>query len=129
MSLSRKGARRVVVDGQAYRWRFGSSGKYLGRLVIQSETGRGRQLVIADMPRTDFWLGFGNTDASDIAARDNLSFVSVTMVGNVVRQAMHLGWEPSHDGPAIYCSWSGAFDLSGQYKWKIALKGQNSDLA
>ena len=114
MSLPRKKTRRIVVDGEVYRWlRKGSFGRYLGdsyhwvRVTVQKDDEPGL-LQFTLRAKEDCYVDDGGGDII------MLTGVSVTpkMIATVIKKAVE--WDPSKKG--VY-KFSDSLDL-GDYEIK-----------
>ncbi|MFD7548531.1 hypothetical protein ACFV0R_26995 [Streptomyces sp. NPDC059578] len=94
MALVRKGARRIVIDGTAYRWRVRSRPTYLQALAwtpcafaVELADVPGSTLVVTtDRPHPSNWLGH---ETSAVLPAD---------VAEAVRIALRKGWTPTMPG-------------------------------
>ncbi|WP_439631218.1 hypothetical protein [Gemmata sp.] len=99
MAISKKYSRRIVVDGEAYRWRvraevFYQTG-YDGLLVatVWSEPGPGQVLtVVGDRhPNCRYLDGYA-------AATDTFT---PKRIADAIREALRSGWKPACRGQAV----------------------------
>jgi hypothetical protein len=98
MALVRKGSRRIVVDGTAYRWRLRGRPTYFQGLAwspctfaVEHADIPGMTLVVAtDQPHSSNWTG---RQAEPVLPSD---------VAAAVRLALHEGWTPTTLGSAFH---------------------------
>jgi len=94
MAITKKGSRRIIVDGSAYRWMLRSRPTYsqaLGQnpLTFSVELEHGGQttlVVTTDANRPDAWM-----DSTTTA-------ITPSTVEGAVRYALRQGWRPSERG-------------------------------
>jgi len=94
MALSKKGTRRINVDGEEYRWRIRQKPTYdqgafatpMTFAVEHSGSAASTLIVTTTVPRPDNWLL--KPSASVTPAR----------VADAVRQALRSGWSPAQPG-------------------------------
>ncbi|MFD7708029.1 hypothetical protein ACFV6E_34720 [Streptomyces sp. NPDC059785] len=108
MALVRKGSRRIVVDGTAYRWRLRGRPTYSQGLAwspcafgVEHADAQGMTLVVAtDQPHPGNWIGreAGPVRPSRVAA--------------AVRLALREGWTPTVQGSAFHLDLSAGFTPS-----------------
>ena len=97
MAIASKGSRRIVVDGQAYRWTVRPRPTYaqalgapLGFAVQHAEAAEGQVLhVTADAARPDHWLG------------EAVVAIGPERVAAAIRLALAAGWKPTAPGSAF----------------------------
>jgi hypothetical protein len=82
MSLARKGARKITVDGKEYRWKVSVDSGYF-TIVVQLASGTGQRLEA----RTAFGRNWG--DARPITPAG---------IASLIRVAIDEGWAPSSEG-------------------------------
>jgi hypothetical protein len=94
MALTKKGARRIVVDGVEYRWvvrRKPSYSQGIGSpltFVVELFAAHGAVLVVtADDARPDNWLGLPSIT------------ILPAQVASCIRTALADGWQPAQPGP------------------------------
>jgi hypothetical protein len=105
MALNRKGSRRIVVDGSAYRWRMRKKPTYSQGLcwspctyAVEHAGRPGAVLVVTtDQPRADNWVG---RQGNPVRPAD---------VARAVRVALVRGWTPELPGSPFHLDESGAF--------------------
>ncbi|WP_327691734.1 hypothetical protein OG870_31285 [Streptomyces sp. NBC_00461] len=105
MSLGRKGARRIVVDGTDYRWRLRRRPTYLQALVwtpctfaVEQADARGTTLVvITNHPHPSNWFG---RKAKSVLPSD---------VAHAIELALREGWTPTEPGSPFYLDLSAGF--------------------
>jgi hypothetical protein len=97
MAMQQKGSRRMVVDGQTYRWRIRRSASssqlsYGTALIIAVEhADGGAVLVVAcDGARHGNWIELPGTT------------VTPSRVAALIRRALAAGWTPTEPGPAFF---------------------------
>ncbi|MET9119384.1 hypothetical protein ABZX38_35050 [Streptomyces longwoodensis] len=108
MALVRKGSRRIVVDGTAYRWRLRGRPTYDQGLVwspctfaVEHADTPGMTLVVTtDQPHPGNWIGRG---AAPVLPSD---------VAVAVRLALRGGWTPTTVGSAFHLDQSAGFTPS-----------------
>ncbi|ALN58445.1 hypothetical protein GLE_3098 [Lysobacter enzymogenes] len=97
MAIASKGSRRIVVDGQAYRWAVRSRPTYtqglgapLAFAVQQVGAGEGQILhVVAAAARPDHWLG------------EPVATIAPAQVAAAIRLGLEAGWTPAAPGSAF----------------------------
>ena len=101
MAIPKAGSRRVVVDGERYRWRVRRSptymqGAYANALTIsiQHEGGGSVLLVVSDKPRPDNWLGRPG------------AIITPAIVTAVIQKAIESGWKATESGPTFEIAFS-----------------------
>ncbi|WP_431987202.1 hypothetical protein [Streptomyces griseoflavus] len=105
MALVRKGSRRIVVDGTAYRWRLRGRPTYSQGLarspctfaVERADTRGATLLVTTDQPHPSNWTG-------RVAEP-----VRPSRVAAAVRLALRDGWTPTAPGSAFHLDHSAGF--------------------
>ncbi|MEU3930624.1 hypothetical protein AB0E85_00970 [Streptomyces sp. NPDC029044] len=105
MSLARKGSRRIVVDGTAYRWRLRGRPTYSQGLTwspctfaVEHAEMPGRTLVVTtDQPHASNWIG---RDAAPVLP---------SSVAAAVQLALSMGWTPTTPGSAFHLDQSAGF--------------------
>nr|WP_079034066.1 MULTISPECIES: hypothetical protein [unclassified Streptomyces] len=108
MALVRKGSRRIVIDGTAYRWRLRGRPTYSQGLgwspctfaVGHADTAGMTLVVTTDQPHPSNWL--------DHEARPVLP----SAVAAAVRLALRAGWAPTEPGPPFHLDRSAGFEPS-----------------
>ncbi|RDS61466.1 MULTISPECIES: hypothetical protein [unclassified Streptomyces] len=108
MALVRKGSRRTVVDGVAYRWRLRGRPTYFQGLawspctfaVEHADTPGATLVVTTDQPHPSNWL--------DLEAEPVLP----SRVAAAVRLALREGWTPTEPGPTFHLNQSAGFTPS-----------------
>ncbi|WP_406008390.1 hypothetical protein OG440_21365 [Streptomyces sp. NBC_00637] len=108
MALVRKGSRRIVVDGTAYRWRLRGRPTYFQGLAwspctfaVEHAATPGTTLVVTtDQPHPSNWIGREPEPAlpSGVAA--------------AIRLALRAGWAPTASGSAFHLDQSAGFTTS-----------------
>jgi hypothetical protein len=94
MALVRKGSRRIVVDGRAYRWQLRGRPSYGQALcespctyAVEDYDQPGKTLVVTtDQPHSSNWFG---RPAAPVLPAD---------VARAIRQALEHGWDPAGHG-------------------------------
>ncbi len=74
MSIARKGTRRIVVEGESYRWVVAPDDEPGLGIIVEREAGHGQRLLA--------WVEHGNT-------------ISPALVRKVILFALSRGWAPS----------------------------------
>ncbi|MEV0240921.1 hypothetical protein AB0I06_13470 [Streptomyces sp. NPDC050674] len=105
MALVRKGSRRIVVDGTAYRWRLRGRPTYAQGLAWSPCTFTAEQVdtpgttlvVSTDQPHPSNWIG---REAEPVLPSD---------VAAAVRLALCEGWTPTTPGSAFHLDQSVGF--------------------
>ncbi|GAA3887929.1 hypothetical protein GCM10023084_45620 [Streptomyces lacrimifluminis] len=105
MALGRKGARRIVVDGTAYRWRLRRWPTYSQALswtpctyaVEHADTSGTTLLVTTDQPHPSDWFG---REAKPVLPSD---------VAGAIGRALHEGWTPTDPGSPFHLDQSAGF--------------------
>jgi hypothetical protein len=99
MAMPQKGSRRIVVDGQPYRWRVPRSGTYPQlaygaalTLAVEHAGGGAALMVVCDGARHGNWASAPGTT------------VTPGRVADLVRRALAAGWVPTEPGSAFYLS-------------------------
>ncbi|MFJ8110058.1 hypothetical protein [Streptomyces sp. NPDC096132] len=108
MALGRKGARRIVVDGTAYRWRLRRRPTYFQGLAwspctfaVEHAGTPGTTLVVTiGHPHPSNWLG---REAKPVLPSD---------VTEAIRLALREGWSPTAPGSAFHLDRSAGFSPS-----------------
>lgn len=108
MALVRKGSRRIVVDGAAYRWRLRGRPTYFQGLAwspctfaVEHADSPGATLVVtADQPHSSNWIG------------RKADPVLPSGVAATVRLALRDGWTPTAPGSAFHLDQSAGFTPS-----------------
>ncbi|SOD67554.1 hypothetical protein SAMN06297387_1324 [Streptomyces zhaozhouensis] len=101
MALPRKGSRRVVVNGTAFRWRVRRRPTYVQGMAwtpctfaAEHAGTPGTTLVVTtDQPHPSNWLGRA---ARPVLPRD---------VAQAIEHALHHGWTPTTPGPPFHLTW------------------------
>ncbi|MEU4609338.1 hypothetical protein [Streptomyces umbrinus] len=105
MTLVRKGSRRIVVDGTAYRWRLRGRPTYSQGLtwlpctyaVEHADTPGMTLVVTTDQPHPSNWIG---REAEPVLP---------SSVAAAVQLALHRGWTPKASGSAFHLDQSAGF--------------------
>ncbi|MCX5332659.1 hypothetical protein [Streptomyces sp. NBC_00140] len=108
MALGRKGARRIVVDGTAYRWRLRRRPTYFQALAwtpctfaVEHADVPGTTLVVTtDQPHPSNWFG---REAKPVLPSD---------VARTVQLALREGWTPTAPGSPFHLNLSTGFTPS-----------------
>lgn len=108
MTLVRKGSRRIVVDGTAYRWRLRGRPTYFQGLawspctfaVEHADTPGVTLVVTTDQPHSSNWFGH------------EAESVLPSGVAAAVRLALSEGWTPTAPGSAFHLDQSAGFTPS-----------------
>lgn len=108
MALVRKGSRRIVVDGTAYRWRLRGRPTYFQGLawspctfaVEYADTPGMTLVVTTDLPHPSNWIGH---EAKPVLP---------SRVAAAVRVGLRQGWTPTDPGPAFHLDQSAGFTAS-----------------
>ncbi|MFE9022145.1 hypothetical protein ACFYNL_26780 [Streptomyces sp. NPDC007808] len=108
MALGRRGARRIVVDGTAYRWRVRRRPTSVQGLcwapcsfAVECADAVGAVLVVVtDRPRADNWIG---RETRPVLPSD---------VARAVERALREGWAPTAPGSPFLLDLSGGFEAS-----------------
>ncbi|MEU0832517.1 hypothetical protein [Streptomyces sp. NPDC005969] len=105
MALVRKGSRRIVVDGTAYRWRLRGRPTYFQGMawspctfaVEHADTPGTVLLVTTNQPHTSNWIG---REAEPVLPSG---------VAAAIRLALHGGWTPTTLGSTFHIDESAGF--------------------
>ncbi|MFF3653941.1 hypothetical protein [Streptomyces olivochromogenes] len=105
MALSRKGTRRIVVDGKAYRWRLRRRPTYFQALswtpctfAVELADAPGTTLVVTtNQPHASNWFG---REAKPVLPSD---------VARAIELALQQGWAPTAAGVPFRLDWSAGF--------------------
>ena len=105
MALLKRGSRRIVVDGTAYRWRLRGRPTYDQGLcaspctyAVERAGGQGAVLVVmTDQPHPGNWIG---RRAQPVLPSD---------VSRAIHTALAGGWRPDHPGSAFHLDQSAGF--------------------
>lgn len=108
MALGRKGARRIVGDGTAYRWRLRCTPTYFQGLawspstfaVEYADTPGTTLLITTDQPHLNNWIGRG---AEPVLPPD---------VVQAIERALREGWTPTAPGSTFHLDLSDGFTPS-----------------
>ncbi|MBC9711679.1 hypothetical protein H9Y04_03740 [Streptomyces sp. TRM66268-LWL] len=105
MAIGRKGSRRLVVDGTAYRWRLRRRPTYDQALcgtpctyAVQDEATPGTTLVVTtSQPHANNWFGAPSSPVlpSDVSA--------------AITSALAQGWHPTRPGSPFHLDQSDGF--------------------
>ncbi|WP_037678202.1 hypothetical protein [Streptomyces griseus] len=108
MALVRKGSRRIVVDGRAYRWRLRGRPTYSQGLAWSPCT---FAVEHADTPGTTLVVTTRRPHSSNWIGREAEPVLSST-VAAAVRVALREGWTPTGLGSAFHLDQSAGFTPS-----------------
>ncbi|MGW4102576.1 hypothetical protein [Streptomyces sp. NPDC004976] len=105
MALGRKGARSIVVDGTAYRWRLRRRPTYFQGLAwspctfaVEHADAPGTTLVVTtDQPHLNNWIG---REAEPVLPSD---------VAQAIQRALREGWTPTIPGSPFHLDLSAGF--------------------
>jgi hypothetical protein len=108
MALGRKGARRIVVDGTAYRWRLRHRPTYFQALswtpctfAVEHADASGTTLVVTtNHPHPSNWFG---REAKPVLPSD---------VAQAIELALREGWTPTASGDPFHLDRSAGFTPS-----------------
>lgn len=108
MALVRKGSRRIVVDGTAYRWRLRGRPTYFQGLVwspctfsvAHADTPGTTLVVTTNQPHPSNWFGHG---AKPVLPSD---------VAQAIHLALRKGWTPMAPGSPFRLNHSAGFTPS-----------------
>ncbi|MPY54851.1 hypothetical protein [Streptomyces acidicola] len=108
MALGRRGARRIVVDGTAYRWRLRRRPTYFQGLawspctfaVEHADTPGTTLVVTTNQPHLSNWIG---REARPVLPSD---------VAQAIERALREGWTPTAPGSPCHLDLSGGFTPS-----------------
>jgi hypothetical protein len=97
MAMPKKGSRRIVVDGQPYRWRVPRAGTYPQlaygtalALSVEHAGGGAVLMVVCAGARHGNWANAPGTT------------VTPGRIAGLIRRALVVGWVPTAPGPAFY---------------------------
>ncbi len=100
MALSRKHSRAIEVDGEQYRWAISPDSDFYV-LVVQLGSGRGTRLEIIvdvdDHPLTEKSSSVGHGSSDQL-------ILTPLLVGELIRSARSIGWEPNSLGAPVELS-------------------------
>ncbi|MFV0134711.1 hypothetical protein ACLGIH_16000 [Streptomyces sp. HMX87] len=110
MALGRKGARRIVVDGTAYRWRLRRRPTYSQGLawslctfaVEHADTPQSTLVVTTDQPHLGNWIGY---EAKPVLPAE---------VAQAIERALREGWTPTAPGSPFHLDLSVGFRHRGR---------------
>jgi len=102
MALNKKNSRKIVVDGESYRYSVSATsldaaGNYRLNVTLQSEDD-GARLVVRGLVTRDFWL-----DISKPGMKTEEDYPTVTPrhIKSIIRLAVDSDWQPQKTGPAF----------------------------
>ena len=105
--------RRIVVDGNAFRWRF-RAGLEESILTVCSEMSSGQPLHIILRGWRDPWLnivGFVTDDSGALVFSTNISNQPTIITPRFAREAilhgLASGWQPYERGAKLFCIYEG----------------------
>jgi hypothetical protein len=108
MALARKGARRIIVDGTAYRWRLRRRPTYDQGLCWSPCT---FAVEHADVPGTTLVVTTNQPHAGNWMAREAHPILP-SDVARAVAHALRQGWNPTAQGSPFHLDWSAGFTPS-----------------
>ncbi|MFI5875864.1 hypothetical protein ACIBAH_26095 [Streptomyces sp. NPDC051445] len=108
MALARKGSRRIVVDGTAYRWRLRGRPTYSQGLAWTPCT---YAVEHADTPGMTLVVTTDQTHPSNWIGREVEPVLPSSVVA-AVQLALHMGWTPTASGSAFHLDQSAGFTSS-----------------
>ncbi|GGU76242.1 hypothetical protein GCM10010260_05540 [Streptomyces filipinensis] len=108
MALPRGGARRIVVDGTAYRWRVRRRPTYAQALGWTAGT---FAVEHADTPGTTLIVTTGRPHPGNLLGHDAVP-VLPSEVARAVRRALGAGWSPTTAGSPFRLDGSGGGQAS-----------------
>ncbi len=100
MSLSKKKSRKIVVDGEEYRWSPSQDSGYMV-LVAQGSNGKGKKLEVIISDDKNIVVEDGYT--IEVGSSDKL-MITPSLVEKVIADALVKGWNPSTKGPPVELS-------------------------
>ena len=89
MAISKKKSRKIVVDGQAYRWAVSEDSGY-SVVVVQSDLGSGQKL--------EALLDWACRTSTATGAGVRIPEITPAMVSQLVRSALREGWRSEARG-------------------------------
>lgn len=92
MAMPKKGARKIVVDNVAYRWRIRSegSGEHNVTVVVEEVTDSGSVctlVVDTSVPYVDYWL-----------TGEFQTVIAPAAIAKYIRMGLEKGWKPLQKG-------------------------------
>jgi hypothetical protein len=99
MTLSRKGSRRITVDGVVYRWRL------RGKPTYSQGMGWSPCIYAVDRPErggTTLLITTDRLHPSIAWIKSEIRPVLPAEVANTIRIALARGWEPATNGPPFH---------------------------
>ena len=100
MALSKRNSRRIVVDGNSYRWSPAPDSGYI-TLVAQDELSNGRKLEV--IVSSDENITIENGSYSIDVGGDPL-LITPKLVEKIIRDSIEMGWKPKENGPPMELS-------------------------
>lgn len=102
MTLNKKNSRRIVVDGNAYRYKVSATRpdedwNFNLNVTLQSEDG-GARLVVRGLVTRDFWLDISNPG---MKTEEDYPTVIPRHIKSIIGLAVDSGWQPQKTGPSF----------------------------
>ena len=101
MALSKRNSRQIAVDELVFRWSTSQDSGYMV-LVVQHDSGNGAKLevIISDDKNIIIENGSYVFDAVEF----NRLVITPSMVEQVIRDSISLGWSPTKNGKTVELS-------------------------
>ena len=109
MGLRRKHSRRIVVDGERYRWTVGTSQQARTGCVsvVLELAAEPRQRLVVQVPRRNFWLDFKELGEGSLPyVEEAYRLVTPGIIRSIVVSALAAGWEPREKHKPLTLSWT-----------------------
>lgn len=102
MALNKKNSRKIVVDGESYRYSVSATSpdadwNFRLNVTLQREDG-GSRLEVRGLVTRDFWLDISNPG---VRSEDDYPIVTPRHIPNIISRAIDAGWQPHETGPAF----------------------------
>tara|TARA_R110002095_G_C4121928_1_gene226488 strand:+ start:312 stop:656 length:345 start_codon:yes stop_codon:yes gene_type:complete len=102
MALNKKSSRRIVVDGDIFRYKISATSPDVDRnfhlnVTVQRKAG-GSGLEVRGLITRDFWL-----DISEPGVKTSEEYPVITPrhIRSIIQQAQQQGWQPDESRPAF----------------------------
>ena len=98
MSLSKRNSRKIVIDGDEYRWSPSQDSGYMV-LVVQHISGQGQRIeaIVSDDNNVIIENGSYTMDVGG----DHKLMITPNVVRQVIKDALQLGWRPAENGKPL----------------------------
>ena len=102
MALNKKNSRRIVVEGDAFRYTVSATRPDDDRnfhlnVTLQREAG-GSRLEVRGLVTRDYWLDISNPGER---AREDDPTITPRHIRTIIGRAIDAGWQPHETGPAF----------------------------